>query len=186
MVLSAVLSVLLAAWGGGYLLKKIRKPEQHPTHAEQATPDIQTAGVPQAALQAEPQKTAVQKENPVNLQAFGRPDPYLPLIKKVEKKTGIKPVMNLPKLPTLSPPSIPLPPALPTEPPLPYSPLKVVGIIWDKNPIAILEGEGVDAIVSAGDFVSGYKVVQISKTKVFLKRGKEKKALFLGGGESSW
>lgn len=111
----------------------------------------------------------------VNLNGYGRSDPYKPLVKKLVEESP-QPIEGIPLLPF---PTDIKPPPLPQE--MERKDFTLTGILWDEEPLAIIEGEGLNAVVKEGDYVKDYVVDKIERKKVILKKGNKKIVLRIGG-----
>lgn len=134
----------------------------------------------------EPVESKKEKEIAIDLKDYGRSDPYKPLVKKLVEESP-QPIKGIPPLllPTsIKPPSLLLPAGI-KPPPLPQEmereDFRLTGILWDEEPLAIIEGEGVNAVVGEGDYVKDYVVDKVERKKVILKKGNKKIVLRLGG-----
>lgn len=134
----------------------------------------------------EPVESKKEKEIAIDLKDYGRSDPYKPLVKKLVEESP-QPIKGIPPLllPTsIKPPFLLLPAGI-KPPPLPQEmereDFRLTGILWDEEPLAIIEGEGVNAVVGEGDYVKDYVVDKVERKKVILKKGNKKIVLRLGG-----
>jgi hypothetical protein len=177
------LLVILAVIVGYYLYTRVLAPA--PTAEPLPPPPMAATPAPVAEAAPAPQLTPrVQPGVELPPRAVGRGNPFSPLVVP-EQPRPAAPAAPLP--PAVPPPLFPGAPGAPdpTATPTPAPPAaRVAGIlIQDGTQMAIVDVAGRTYIVKVGDIVEGFRVTQITRTKVVLRQGEVELELELGGRE---
>lgn len=152
---------------------KTSEPVAIPAQNQQSTLVAQSSQYASSNLQPAiiSQKSSIQNLLISDISKYftGKIDPYSPLIVQKKGMGGTEKISNI----DIN--SLPWPDEN-NESSRP-KPLRLCGVIFDKEPIAVISEERGDFIVKVGDSFLDYKVKDISLNQVVLKRGSDQKVL---------